>query len=283
MDTSARALAGIFVLAATGACTDHAGAVVDASSDAVTPFLAAVPGGSACPEPASAATPPDAANATPDAAPDATPASGPAPFVGVWRQCAADLTFLPDGRWVQVNHRDRCTSRGTWVVRGERFDMRADGTDCRSAPPTLEGALPVLTHQRLVIVHEALGAPGYATWLSGALPVTRWRITDRTPQERERVTVLRLVGGGPSSVMQGCYWSGDGQCNGIFSCSGNVTQWRTGAGSLAAGLSCTGDCTCGSSLYGPVGADRFEARVTASHCQGVWTGDVVGERVPDEL
>jgi hypothetical protein len=202
--------------------------------------------------------------------------------VGTWRQCSLDLQLRADGTWERVSYRDRCSSRGRWRAQGQRLDLLVDGSTCGRPPAEIRDAFVTVTHDRLVIVHEGLGAPGFATYLSGALPVATWRITQQIGTDPERVTVLRVVGAADSSALSGCYWSGDGRCNGVFSCGGTVTQWRFGDGVLNAGLACTGDCTCGASLNGSVNADQLDARVNMHHCQGVSQGQVTGTRIRDE-
>lgn len=246
-------------------CTDAQWATRDAATEASTaPFLAAL-------------------ESCPDAAPLPPPASAPTPaLVGTWRQCSLDLQLRADGTWERTSLRDRCTSRGRWRSSGQRLDLLVDGSTCARAPAELRDAFVTVTHDRLVIVHDALGSPGYTTYLSGALPHTSWRITRQMGTDPERVTILRVVGSPDSNAVSGCYWSGDGQCNGVFSCGGTVTQWRFTGGVLNAGLACTGDCTCGASLNGRVSDDRMDVRVTAHHCQDVWQGQVTGTRIRDE-
>lgn len=205
--------------------------------------------------------------------------AGVPPLHGTWRNCGVTLRFLPDGTWQKDQWNVACRSSGRWALRDGRLELRVDASTCATRPRELHDAQVSILAGRLVILDPLINAVGYERYLEDATPHMRWRLTGVGLQGRPGTTIVSLVGD-LSEGGSGCYWSGDGACDGIFSCGGGVYQWQTTGGVLNAGLSCSG-CTCGSSLVGSIRSDRIEGRYNAQNCDHVWQGTMTGTPEPD--
>ena len=205
----------------------------------------------------------------------AGPDAGPPPFVGTWHSCSLRRTFSSDGTWESVSYpNNACRSTGTWRLHRDRVDVHTAASTCPSPPPDLPDALLALEGHQLVIVHPDVGSQGVWRGLDDTVPRQRWHFDGTRFDGSPGVTIVRVVGD-PRQDGSGCYWSGDGACNGLFACAGVVYQWEHGNAMLGGGLSCAG-CTCGASLVGAITTDRITAHFYAQNCERVWQGDVVG-------
>lgn len=178
----------------------------------------------------------------------------------------------------------RCVTRGRWHADGDRLDLLVATSTCVPAATSLLGVRVAMATERLLLLHPDIAPSGMATYLLGSLPHVRWRISgvDPTHPGEVRVSIVRVVGEPSGATGSGCYWSEDGYCGGLLSCTGTVTQWRTTDGVINAGTSCVGECTCGASLNGTVDAQSMEVRLTHENCKGVWQTMAHGERISDD-
>lgn len=227
--------------------------------------------------PRDAETPLDVLPSIVDAPPDVAP---PSPL-GTWRSCDTTVRFLPEGVWEEFRLHTACRSSGRWALRGDRLDVRVDASTCAGRPPDLNNVQVSIQPDWLMIMVPAKNDAGFVRYLSDATPHVRWRLTGNRHQGTTGTTIVSLVGD-PGRGGSGCYWSGDGDCNGIFSCGGTVYQWQTTGGVLSAGLNCSG-CTCGSSLVGTISSDRLEGRYNAQNCVSLWQGTMIGTVEPDDV
>lgn len=202
-------------------------------------------------------------------------------IVGVWRTCDAVLRFRSNGTWQKNWFSNGCQSHGRWSMHNERLAMMADSTNCRTSPRELTSAQVSIQGGRLMIIDPLISAAGFERYLEDSTPHVRWRLTGVVQEARQGTTIVSLVGD-PASGGSGCYWSGNGMCDGIFSCGGVVYQWRTADGVLNAGLSCS-SCTCGSSLLGTITNDHIDGHYNAQNCERVWQGTMTGTVESDAI
>lgn len=201
-------------------------------------------------------------------------------FLGAWNTCAARRSFAADGTWATVSYRvANCRSSGRWTLRGDRVDLRTETSTCPERPVDLLDARILVAGHQLMIVHPMVASSGVWRGLDDSAPRQRWRIEGPRADGVRGVTIVRIVGD-PQRDGTGCYWSGDGDCNGVFSCSGAVYQWTQGNGTVGGGLSCDG-CTCGASLVGTTTSQRLAAHFYAQNCTRIWEGDAEGAPEPD--
>lgn len=196
-------------------------------------------------------------------------------FIGSWNTCSLRRTFASDGTWATLSYRaSSCRSTGRWLKHGDRVDLHTETSTCMTRPVDLPDARFIVAGHQLMIVHPMVATSGVWRGLDDSAPRQRWRLEGTRADGARGVTILRMVGD-PQQDGSGCYWSGDGNCNGVFSCSGTVYQWLQAAGTLGGGLSCDG-CTCGASLVGTISAERIAAHFYAQNCKRIWQGDAEG-------
>jgi hypothetical protein len=83
-----------------------------------------------------------------------------------------------------------------------------------------------------------------------------WRIEGiGTDVPGARTSTASLVGTPGEAFGSGCYWSTDGECGGLFSCSGSIVVWETEGTSFSGSTSCQGGCPCGAVINGSVDVD----------------------------
>jgi hypothetical protein len=204
---------------------------------------------------------------------------------GTWYTCHGALTFRADGTYVQRESRSGCAVEGTWADRGDgSFDMVASHGDCGQLPSPRSRIRYEFTTTGLVLVHPTFGG-GFARYLSESQPRAEWAI-EATPGEGgfgggggPGRSILSIVGE-PGRGGFGCYWSAEGECGGAFSCGGSVHYWDVRDGVLRAGLNCSGDCSCGSTLQGSYTSDRIEGTFRAHNCNRAWEGVFSAVRKP---
>lgn len=193
--------------------------------------------------------------------------------VGSWHECHASFTYRPDGTAHAVEHRAGCVREGTWRVEGDWLETEwAAGTCAEPAGPTRRRV--VRTERGLVILDPDTGATRH--YADDATPHGRW-LLEATEAGSARSTTASVVGDPESTFGSGCYWSTDGACGGLFSCSGTILVWDVTPERFSAATTCSGGCPCGAvveggsspdgSLFGDyrgVNCERsFEGRLTA--------------------
>lgn len=199
---------------------------------------------------------------------------------GRWLTCASDLTIREDGTYTQKDLRRGCTTDGTWEDRGDgSFDMVATQASCGGIPDPRRGVRFEFISGGVILLHPAFGG-GFTRYVSEDQPHSRWAV-DGTPGESGSGvgrSVISVVGN-PGWGASGCYWSAEGDCGGAFSCGGSVHYWDVRDGVLRAGLNCSGDCPCGSTLLGSINADRIEGTFRALNCNWSWDGTFTATRI----
>ncbi len=203
--------------------------------------------------------PVDAAAATPDVAPPAPDGSSTTPVVdvdvtGAWHQCGGRTTFAADGSFRTERFVQECEETGTWQIEGDSFDRFVSHTTCERSSD-LRGAVAVRRPDVLLLFHEQLHN-GRLELVADQAKRQQWRIEGPDPFDGSlRSTIARIVGVPGEGVASACYWSADGECGGLFSCSGSISQWDIADGKLVGSASCSGDCPCGAALSGTLQSD----------------------------
>ncbi|MGE3635172.1 MAG: hypothetical protein AB7P00_35040 [Sandaracinaceae bacterium] len=187
---------------------------------------------------------------------DAGSQVGTVDVVGTWHDCRSTLIYGADGTTTAINHElDDCTARGTYVLDGDVLMTTWPEAAC--------GFGPTSTRRRVVRGERGLTSIDLATGsvsqrADGSMfEHVLYRIVGMDEGSTSTgQTVLSVVGDPSDSFGSGCYWSEDGACGGLFSCSGEVAQWRFEDGDrLNASISCGGGCPCGAIVTGTRVAD----------------------------
>ncbi|MCS6799058.1 MAG: hypothetical protein NZ898_11105 [Myxococcota bacterium] len=195
--------------------------------------------------------------------------------VGRWHDCTSSTTYAPDGSMRWRDHRRGCASSGRWAVVGSWLHVEGQASACGPAYRAVSRV--VRTPHALVTVDPETGRA--RTRWNDATPRALWLLT-----EADRATVLRVVGEPGDGTGVGCYWSADGACGGLLSCSGWVDRWRREDDRLVASTACGGGCPCGAELVGRfVAPDRIEGTYRGANCEMPYTGTFTAILQPDPM
>lgn len=192
---------------------------------------------------------------TVDAGQDAGRVSADVDVVGTWHACDTTIVYGPDGRTTGINHRQGgCTARGTYVVEGDIVTTTWTDPGCGFGPES-RGRQTIRLEDGILSIDPESGS--YSRRANGDTTEHHlYRIEGmETGQPEPGVTILSVVGDPSDDFGSGCYWSEDDMCGGIFSCSGNVEQWRFEEGRLNGSTSCGGGCPCGAVVSGDIATD----------------------------
>lgn len=185
---------------------------------------------------------------------------GSVDLVGTWHHCGASVTYRPDGTAHAREHRAACEREGVWTLDGDRLEETWEaGTCAEPRGPTAYRA--VRAARGLTLVDLATGATGQLA--DDATPHGLWLI-EGVELGSPRSTTASVVGDPESTFGSGCYWSTDGACGGLFSCSGSVRVWTVEGARFSAATGCSGGCPCGSVIEG------------TAHPDGTLSGDYRG-------
>lgn len=193
-------------------------------------------------------------------------------LVGAWHRCSLRYVFGADGRYLRTSFARSCETEGGYRVAGRTLVLDVDRDTCATtSPPVLEYEV-VPGAGGLVMV----GIDGSVTVLADdATPRETWALVGETsgvPQQ----TTLHVVDPSRGPYGSSCYWSTDGRCGGLFSCSGNVANWRLTGSDFLASTSCDGGCPCVAMSLGSVDADgTVRAAFTSATCGGTTSGSFV--------
>ena len=197
---------------------------------------------------------------------------------GTWHDCHRSLTLHPDGTSEGRSHREGCDRVGTWRTLGSSLiEMTWTGGSCAAdgAPSVRRvflgpGGLVLVDPETAAVVRLADDSTARGLWL------LEGSVTGGEP----RSTTASVVGNPEDEFGSGCYWSTDGECGGLFSCSGNVLVWETEGTRFSASTSCAGGCPCGSVLEGSVAPDgSLQAIFRGVSCDGSFEGELSATRV----
>ncbi|MBX3275670.1 MAG: hypothetical protein KF729_35750 [Sandaracinaceae bacterium] len=197
--------------------------------------------------------------------------------VGSWHECSTSTTYRADGTAHVVDHRRGCEREGTWALDGEWLETQYEAGTCESpASPSRRRALRVA--EGLVLVDPASGR---ARHLAGdETPRGLWRVEGVGPDEG-RATIASVVGDPETTFGSGCYWSADGECGGLFSCSGSVVVWELSAERFSAATACSGGCPCGAVIEGGARDDgTLYGDYRGVNCERSYEGALVARRLP---
>ncbi len=215
---------------------------------------------------------------------EAGPEPGDPPrVVGDWHTCSERLSLAADRSWQLHRLREGCASRGSYELQGRLLSLVTGSSECASAPKNLSQVEVVRTGTRLVLFHPDLGG-GAASYFADSEPRLRYRLTGQGAEPPANgQSIVRVVGRSGAAATSACHWSEDGQCGGLFSCSGGVAQWQLSAGKLTAKLGCTGDCPCAAVLSGTEDADgHIDGTFLGADCNATFSGAFSAEAIPDE-
>lgn len=180
--------------------------------------------------------------------------------IGRWEACRRTWIFGADGSAQRIEHALGCSARGAWSVSGSTLTVTWESDACESAEPFVAEGLR--TTDGLLLSVAGVRTDQLAP--EGAL-IERYRFEDDAGHR----TIARRVGGPFGGA---CYWSEDGACGGLFSCSGRILEWRAGDASIIASTSCTGDCPCGAVLHLTPNASGYDVTYDGVNCDGPYTG-----------
>ncbi|MCA9604534.1 MAG: hypothetical protein KC619_02995 [Myxococcales bacterium] len=172
-------------------------------------------------------------------------------IVGTWHDCNASVTYRPDGTAHGVEHRAGCEREGTWTVDDDELVESWDAGTCAGPVGPLVRRI-TRTERGLIVLDPATGQTRHLA--DDATPHGLWRL-EGTELGSMRSTTASIVGDPESTFGSGCYWSTDGECGGLFSCSGTVLVWQTEGTRFSASTACSGGCPCGAVIEGTVGGD----------------------------
>jgi hypothetical protein len=192
--------------------------------------------------------------------------------VGSWHTCSTTVTFAPDGSATLVEHRHACNATGTWTIDGRVLRVEWTDTTC-DVPFGASRSEVVRTEHGLVAVVPTSGST--VVYADDSTPVVRWRI-EGDEGGGPRATIARVVGTPGDGAGSGCYWSEDGACGGLFSCSGQIVSWRTEGDTFRGATQCTAECPCTSWIEGTVRPDgAIDATYRGANCERVLSGSFV--------
>jgi hypothetical protein len=195
--------------------------------------------------------------------------------VGRYHDCGQTLELRADGTLLRTHHREACTVRGRWRVSGRLLSSIPETTDCGGPldPPSTREVTRVAAG--IVLVDRTSG--GVSRLADDSMPHATWLIegTVGSPA-RMGSTTARIVGRPGEPFGSGCYWSTDGACGGLFSCSGSIGLWEIDGAAFTGRTECGGGCPCGAVLVGAADASgAITARFQAANCAGTFLGDLV--------
>lgn len=179
---------------------------------------------------------------------------------GTWRSCRSTWTFEDDGSVEEIDHVRGCASVGVWDADGFTLHVAWSAT-CgeRVSERTFDATRSSVG---LVLVDREGSLVLLAPETS---PVRAYTLVDDA--EPTHRSVVRLIGEPGRAGGSGCYWSEDGECGGLLSCSGNVEQWPLGDEEVVASTTCGGECPCGAILHvTPNGDGTFAVRYDTLSC-----------------
>lgn len=195
--------------------------------------------------------------------------------VGSWEQCASTLTLDATGDAIREDHKHGCSATGAWSLSGDTLRIDWMGGDCEPGGSGVETLRALRSSSGLTLVDPSTGEARELAGLS--IDVTTWRLVS----DDGHVSIARVVGTPGDRFGSACYWSEDGACGGIFSCSGDIQQWLVEpSGRFTATTTCGGDCPCASVVIGAEQADgTIEASFDGVSCAGSIGGTLVGAPV----
>ena len=160
---------------------------------------------------------------------DAARPTPPTPIdvTGTWRTCALTLTLGDDGSLAFLDEARGCTARGDYTLDARTLELRWDAaSECETLAGATQIREAVLGAGGMVLVDPSSGST--QRFAAEGTPVETWSaegIESGTP-ELTRRSVLRVIGALGEGFGQGCYWSADDECGGLFSCGGSIVEWR---------------------------------------------------------
>lgn len=197
---------------------------------------------------------------------------------GSWHDCHQSLTLHPDGTCEGRSHREACDQSGVWRMLGSNLlEMTwTDGSCGADGVPSVREAF--LGADGLVLIDPATAT--VRRLAADTTPHGVWLLEGMVTGEA-RSTTASVVGNPEDEFGSGCYWSTDGVCGGLFSCSGTVLVWDTIGTRFSASTACAGGCPCGSVIEGTVAPDgSLEATFRGVSCDGSFEGDLRATRLP---
>lgn len=199
--------------------------------------------------------------------------------VGVFHTCNQTWTFAPTGTLQVVDRRADCTASGTWtIVGGSRLTLawETDGCGVERAMPWVGSALR--NDHLMTLQRDGDGGP--TTLVDGSVfEVEAFTFVDDVDPTRR--TVASLVRTDATDGINGCYWSEDRSCGGLFSCTGRILQWRPIAGgAISVSTACQGDCPCGAVLTLTADDGGYAIDYEGVNCEGTFSGTAHAEPLP---
>ena len=170
-------------------------------------------------------------------------------IVGTWHECSGSVTYRADGTASYDGHRSGCLGEGTYTVAGEWVETTWTSGTC--GPGTTSRRM-FRAERGLVVFDPETGAVRQLA--DDATPHGLWLI-EGADGERDRSTTASVVGDPEAEFGSGCYWSTDGECGGLFSCSGNIRVWLVEGSRFQANTTCSGGCACASVVEGTANRD----------------------------
>lgn len=215
---------------------------------------------------------------------DASVAVANVEVVGDWFNCSNHVSIDADGTIMRVDDMHGCTITGTWTIDGANLDIEWDVTASSCEIPD-DG---ISVHQQVVRVEHgliAVGADGRPEmYADPTVPRQDWSLMGGVPGEEIETSVVRIIGVPRVGVGTACYWSADGECGGLISCAGNISQWDMGDdGNFVGTAVCAGHCPCTATLLGMRQGDgSIEIDYSGANCERSFEGTFVATR-PDRF
>lgn len=205
---------------------------------------------------------------------DAGRDGGTIDVVGTWRHCSSTLVLGADRSATFRDHREACDYSGTWTLSGSTLTMQYDGGSC--GPRTMV-RIAVRSTRGLTLFDEEGVTTKYA---DDATPFGNWRFDSTSGDPRS--SIVRRVGGPPDDPFgSGCYWSADGECGGLFSCSGRLAEWRVEGTTLQASTLCGGGCVCTSIILGTFEGENIAGTFRGFNCERSFEGTFAAVPIED--
>jgi len=196
---------------------------------------------------------------------------------GVWNTCRGSLSFDEGaGTWELSQVANSCIVGGVYSTDGNLLSRVVERNDCEGG-----GEVGAIIQDRYSVAQNALTlvsdteAVGSETLYADEGGYTQlWSLVgtqDDDPSGTELRTIVSVAGYGERRSV--CYWSEDGDCGGLISCSGRIQTWEVSTAAATAQLFCSGWCPCAAVLSGfaePSGL--LVGRYYASSCERNFTG-----------
>lgn len=192
---------------------------------------------------------------------------------GTWYGCGLTLALHDDGTARLDDLRQACTGTGRFTTHDDVLEVRWDASCGMPASRTFRGVRVLST---LTLVDLASGDVVHL--VDDGVARSLWQLDASDGSTHSTTLALLDVS---STGQNGCYWSTDGECGGLFSCGGWVSDWAVDDTTFHVTTACGGTCPCGAVSDGsPGAAGTFDGHFSGVNCERSFSGTFTAHRLP---